>query len=97
MVIVVYPGVTLLDATGPAQVFSTAREIGGARAPYEIVLASNAGPSVMTDTGLALSAVSLRQAAARPIDTLIVAGGNDVLEACADQTLTRWIARPAPS
>ncbi len=95
--IVIYPGVTLLDATGPAQVFSTAREIGGAAAPYEILLASNAGPSVMTDTGIALAAVSLKQVASRPIDTLIIAGGNDVLRACEDAALTRWIARQAPA
>jgi transcriptional regulator GlxA family with amidase domain len=95
VVILVYPGVTLLDVTGPAQVFSTAREIGGTAAAYEVLLASNAGPSVATDTGVGLSARSLENAAARPIDTLIVAGGSSSLDACEDAALVAWIARQA--
>lgn len=95
VVILVYPGVTLLDATGPAQVFSTARELAGSRAPYEVLLASNAGPSVSTDAGIALTAHSLASAAARPIDTLIVAGGSSTLDACDDPALVRWLARQA--
>lgn len=95
VVIVIYPGVTLLDATGPAQVFWTACEIAGDRAPYEVILAANAGPSVLTDTGVALSASSLKSAAARPIDTLLVAGGSSVLEACGDKAMIGWIERQA--
>jgi transcriptional regulator GlxA family with amidase domain len=95
VVTLIYPGVTLLDVTGPAQVFSTAREIAGAAAPYEVLLASNAGASVMTDTGVALSTRSLESAAARPIDTLIVAGGSSSLDACADRALVGWLGRAA--
>jgi transcriptional regulator GlxA family with amidase domain len=95
IVIVVYPGVTLLDVAGPAQVFWTAREVAGERAPYEIVLAANSDSPTATDTGLALGTVSLKRAAVRPIDTLLVAGGLGVFEACKDTALTRWIGREA--
>jgi transcriptional regulator GlxA family with amidase domain len=95
VVIVVYPGVTLLDVTGPAQVFGTAREIAGQRAPYEIILAANSSSPTVTDTGLSLGTVSLKRAAARPIDTLLVAGGLGVFQACNDARLANWIGREA--
>ena len=81
VVIVVYPGVTLLDAAGPAQVFASANEAFGkaeATPRYRVVLTSPAGREIQTDTGIALGTVSLRQASAKPIDTLIVAGGGGV-------------------
>ena len=44
IVILVYPGVTLLDAAGPAQVFSAADEVGPEGLPaYEVILASGTG------------------------------------------------------
>ncbi|MYM99044.1 GlxA family transcriptional regulator, partial [Rugamonas sp. FT81W] len=57
--LLVYPGFVLLDATGPAQVFSTANDEArdaGLREPYRIrmvspgggLVASTAGVSVMT-------------------------------------------------
>lgn len=82
---------TLLDVSGPAQAFWSAREAAPDRAPYEIVLASASGSAVVTDTGVALGVVSLRKAAAQPIDTLLVAGGLGVFEACADKALVGWL------
>ena len=95
VVIVVYPGVTLLDAAGPSQVFSSANEVPGSpgEAPrYRVVLASPDGGEIRTDTGITLGTLPLRQASARPIDTLIVAGGFGVFDVLEEKTLTRWIA-----
>ena len=41
IVVVIYPGVTLLDVTGPAQVFSSANsEIAETEVPYQVIVAS---------------------------------------------------------
>ena len=95
VVIVVYPGVTLLDAAGPAQVFSSANEVPGSvpgMPRYRVVLASPDGGAVETDTGITLGSVPLRQASTRPIDTLIIAGGVGVFDALEVKKLIRWIA-----
>lgn len=94
VVIVIYPGVTLLDAAGPAQVFASANEAfaeAGAAPRYRVLLASPAGREVRTDTGIALGSVSLRRASAEPIDTLIVAGGSGVFDALDEKKLVNWI------
>jgi len=93
VVFVIYPGVTLLDVTGPLQAFSSANntEIAGGQRIYEVVIASPAGGPVVTDCLVDLGSVSLDQAAAQPIDTLIVAGGNGVFDALEQLGLVSWI------
>ncbi len=94
VVIVIYPGVTLLDAAGPAQVFASANS-QEARAPdappYEVVLASPAGGQVPSDSGFTLGTVSLRQAAAEAIDTLIVSGGIGVFDLVEERQVIDWL------
>ncbi len=129
VVIVVYPGVTLLDAAGPAQVFTTVNKalatsaIGNSQAGdgqagdgqagdgqagdgqagndqvrngimphYRVLLASPHGGEIATDTGITLGSISLSQAAATAVDTLILAGGEGVFEALGQAALLRWIA-----
>ncbi len=95
--ILVYPGVTLLDAAGPAQVFSEAGHvIGRGASPYKVILASRGGGPVASDTGIGLESCSLRQAAAAPIDTLLVAGGLGVFDAAADKRITAWLRIQGP-
>lgn len=95
VVFVLYPGVTLIDVTGPLQVFSSTNEAPSIKqvgaAGYEILLASRTGGPVPTDTGVALDTVSLQQATRKGIDTLIVAGGNGVFDAAEDRALVRWL------
>ncbi len=92
VVIVVYPGVTLLDGTGPAQVFHSAcEEAGEVVAPYEIVMASKEGGLITSDTGVALGTVSLEEAAASEIDTLLVAGGEGIFDILADDSSVEWL------
>jgi hypothetical protein len=73
------PGVQLLDATGPLQVFASANELAGAGAedaPYCVRMVAAAAP-VASSAGLRLFADPLPSPRA-PVDTLIVAGGRGV-------------------
>ena len=97
IVIVVYHGATLLDATGPAEVFGAASNADAGGPPsYRVVLASPQSGMVATDGGVDLGTCSLNQASAKPIDTLLVAGGNGVFDVMRDNRLVNWIAREGP-
>lgn len=98
VVIVIYPGVTLLDATGPAQVFSSANfEFGEAVEfrRYSVELASPSGGLVASGCGIEVNTTSLEDAAAEPIDTLIVAGGSSVFDHLDVPGFVEWIAGQA--
>src|SRR5471032_3230020 len=100
--LLVYPGFVLLDATGPAQVFSSANDEArdaGLPDPYRIrmiapgggLVASTAGVSVMTAT-LPRTGRSLAGA------TLIVAGGRGLERgdsAALEPATVRWVRRAA--
>jgi transcriptional regulator GlxA family with amidase domain len=73
IVIVAYERAKLLDITGPLQAFSDARLEDGGPA-YRVVLVSEGGGLVATDTGLKLETTRLDGAALRSVDTLLVAG-----------------------
>lgn len=75
--IVVFDGVTLLDVSGPAEVFRLADP---SCRHYEVVIISVHGGPVASSSGLIL-ADTVAAADARSCDTLLVAGG----EALADQ------------
>lgn len=93
VVFVIYPGVTLLDVTGPLQVFSSANntEIANGVPVYEVAVASPAGGPVATDCCVDLGSVRIGSVPDKPIDTLIVAGGNGVFDALEQQDLVSWI------
>ena len=92
VVIVVYPGVTLLDGTGPAQVFHSATEnADDLDGPYEVVVASKQGGLVASDTGIAIGTVTLEDAAASAIDTLLVAGGEGIFDLLGDDSSVEWL------
>lgn len=76
----VYPGVTMLDVSGPAEAFSRAR---GA---YEIVYLSARGGTVRTSSGMAL-ADTVPVARAGLLDTLVVPGSDAVATAPTDEDL----------
>ncbi|MFF2660003.1 hypothetical protein ACFVUH_21890 [Kitasatospora sp. NPDC058032] len=53
VVIVAFPGIELLDATGPAEVFSVASRVGGADRPgYVVRIATADGGPVTTSSGV---------------------------------------------
>ena len=84
---VLYPNVTQLDFTGPAQVLS---RLPGARVAY----ASPAGGAVMTDCGFAV-ADTARLRAVEACDLLCVPGGAGSESVCYDGAALAEIARLA--
>src|SRR3977135_331028 len=75
VVIVVFDGVKLLDAAGPAEVFAEANRFG---AEYQLKIASVDGRDVMTSIGTGF-AVTDRIAAIESADTVLVAGGDGLV------------------
>lgn len=95
VVIVAYPGITLMDAAGPMQVFTTATDV--CPGAYRLTLASVAGGLVMTDTGIAMESRPLHALDDRSIDTVLVAGGDGVFDAMTDPVLPGWLRGHAAS
>ncbi len=92
VVFVVYPEIALLDLAGPLQVLAWAERPGSGAVGYEIVIASRDGGRVETDTLLSVDTVSLADAGARPIDTLIVVGGDGAYVCMKDAVCVQGIA-----
>lgn len=90
VVIVLFPRTKLLDVTGPLQVFNDAKRADGS-AVYEIILTSEDGGPVETDAGVPLPSIRLAEAAARPIDTLLVSGGRSALDAAGSAALLAFL------
>lgn len=84
---VLFPGVTQLDMTGPAQVLS---RLPGATT---LVAAASRDP-VMTDSGFAIVPTTTF-AEAPPADIICVPGGHGVADALADRATIDFIARQA--
>jgi transcriptional regulator GlxA family with amidase domain len=75
VVFVVFDGMKLLDAAGPAEVFAEANRFG---ASYQVLMASVDGKDVVTSVGARL-AVSTSIGAVNAADTAIVTGGDDLV------------------
>src|ERR1700757_347431 len=75
VVIVVFDGVKLLDAAGPAEVFAEANRFG---AKYQLKIASVDGHDVETSIGTGF-AVTDRIASIESADTVLVAGGDGLV------------------
>ena len=70
VVLIAYPGVTLLDVIGPAEVFSSAQRAGCPA--YEVTVASPEGGLIETDSGVQLGTVSISEIGPREIHTLLI-------------------------
>ncbi|WP_090422840.1 GlxA family transcriptional regulator [Mycobacterium europaeum] len=75
VVVVVFDGVKLLDAAGPAEVFAEANRFG---ASYALEIASVDGREVTTSIGTPFS-VTRSISSIESVDTVIVAGGDDLV------------------
>lgn len=75
IVIVVFDGMKLLDAAGPAEVFAEANRFG---ADYRLRIASVDGADVTTSIGTTF-AVTDRIAEICDVDTVLVSGGDDLV------------------
>ena len=97
---VVYPGVQVLDVTGPLEVFANANrrldQLGDRRAPrYELEIVARQAGRVRTTSGIELVAQRALRELRGPIDTLLVAGGDGTGEALRDRALVDFIRRAA--
>ena len=75
VVIVIFDQAKLLDIAGPMQVFNDARFEDGSRA-YDVVLASEDGGPVSTDTGMVMASERIDDVLSGEVDTLLIAGGD---------------------
>ncbi|ARP83984.1 hypothetical protein CAL12_26325 [Bordetella genomosp. 8] len=97
--IVVFNDVLLLDATGPADVFSRANHHQRrADEPdrYRVTAISSFGGEIATSSGLRLQSAALPPPDICAFDTLIVAGGPGVMNAKHDLQLRNWLLAVAP-
>jgi transcriptional regulator GlxA family with amidase domain len=101
VVIVAFPGIEVLDVTGPAEVFSVAARVGGAGRPgYRVQVATADGGPVVTSSGVRLMADLALGDVAGPVGTLLVAGAVELVdggvEPVIDRDVTNWLRRAAP-
>jgi transcriptional regulator GlxA family with amidase domain len=93
IVLVAFEGMQLLDIVGPAEVFDAANRLLGDHR-YDVLLSTPDGRAVRSRSGLRISAdVSLTNAQARGLDTLIAGGGMNIREAMADRRLLDGLRR----
>jgi transcriptional regulator GlxA family with amidase domain len=89
VVVVVFDGMKLLDAAGPAEVFAEANRFG---ASYRLVVASVDGADVTTSIGTRF-AVTTRIDAVEFADTAIVSGGDQLVGRPIDPELVAAVQR----
>jgi transcriptional regulator GlxA family with amidase domain len=92
VVIVVFDGVKLLDAAGPAEVFAEANRFG---AHYQLKIASVDGRDVTTSIGTGF-AVTERIASIESADTVLVAGGDVLVGRPIDPSLVEALKTVPP-
>jgi transcriptional regulator GlxA family with amidase domain len=93
VVIVTFDTAQILDVTGPLEVFSSATRFVPS-AQYRTELVSVAGGPVLSTSGMEFATTRLADVTG-PVDTLMVAGGRDMDDACADQELLHHLHRLA--
>ncbi len=94
--ILTFPGVTLLDISGPAQVFAELQEIELPGSSYAMRYLSKSGGLVQTDVGMMIDTRPISGARPDQIDTLIIPGGPGIWELRRDAVLMDWISRTIP-
>jgi putative intracellular protease/amidase len=76
--IVAFPGVTLLDISGPAQVFAELEEIERPSASYSLSYLSTSGGLVQTDVGMMVDTAPISSVRPHQVDTLVIPGGPGI-------------------
>ena len=94
--IVAFPGVTLLDISGPAQVFAELQEIELPTASYALSYLSASGGLVQTDVGMMVDTAPISSVRPQEVDTLVIPGGPGIWELRQDANLMSWISEVVP-
>ncbi|MGW0121550.1 GlxA family transcriptional regulator [Streptomyces sp. NPDC003327] len=101
VVVAAFPGVELLNVTGPAEVFSVATRVAGSGRPgYTVRVATPRGEPVTTAAGIRLMADLTLDEVPGDVDTLLVSGAVRVhdreVEPVLDDEVVDWLRRAAP-
>lgn len=94
--IVAFPGVTLLDISGPAQVFAELQAIDLPGAGYSLSYLSTSGGLVPTDVGMMIDTAPVSSIRPNQVDTLVIPGGPGIWALRQDAVLTDWISEVLP-
>jgi len=94
--IVAFPGVTLLDISGPAQVFAELQEIELPAAGYELSYLSTTGGLVPTDVGMMIDTAPISSVKPPQVDTLVIPGGPGIWALRQDAVLMKWVTQTLP-
>src|SRR6202165_2284970 len=90
--IVAFPGVTLLDISGPAQVFAELQEIELPTASYALSYLSASGGLGQSDVGMMGDTAPISSVRPQEVDTLVIPGGPGIWELRQDANLMSWIS-----
>lgn len=90
VVLLGFPEMTLLDITGPAEVFGAA---GDDHPLYRVTIASPGGGQVKSDRGVRLHSRPITDLDPAGIDTLLVPGGKGVFDAARSPALQAYLRR----
>ncbi|MFF1556151.1 GlxA family transcriptional regulator [Streptomyces sp. NPDC058279] len=102
VVIVAFPGVELLDVTGPAEVFSVASRVAeDEHRRYTVEIATADGRAVATSSGIRLLADLRLDEVDDRVDTLLVSGAvtrpkGGGIRAVVDPVVTDWLRTAVP-
>jgi transcriptional regulator GlxA family with amidase domain len=94
--IVTFPGVTLLDISGPAQVFAELEAIELPAPGYSLSYLSTSGGLVPTDVGIMIDTAPIASIRTDQVDTLVIPGGPGIWEMRKDAALMKWISQALP-
>jgi transcriptional regulator GlxA family with amidase domain len=94
--IIAFPGVTLLDISGPAQVFAELQEIELSAPGYALSYLSTSGGAVPTDVGMTVHTMPISSVRPDQVDTLVIPGGPGIWAVRQDAVLMKWISRALP-
>ena len=94
--IVAFPGVTLLDISGPAQVFAELEAIELPAPGYSLSYLSTSGGLVPTDVGMMIDTMPISSIRPNQVDTLVIPGGPGIWEMRKDAALMNWISQALP-
>jgi transcriptional regulator GlxA family with amidase domain len=94
--IVAFPGVTLLDISGPAQVFAELQEIELPAAGYALSYLSASGGLVPTDVGMMVDTAPISSVRPHQVDTLVIPGGPGIWALRQDAAQMKWIMQTVP-
>src|SRR5215510_3274481 len=96
IVFVAYPGVSLLDLSGPLEAFCVAGAFGrpnGKHTLYECSVVSSRGGVIETADGVKLFTEPVRSLDRVSIDTLLVPGAFDVADVTRERQLVEWVRK----